>query len=86
MKTEDLEIRWTRGKGPGGTNRNKTENCCNLTHIPTGIQVRADCRDRTQSLREAKKRLAKVLDDRKRRAKNAKKYGMRKAKIAPGGC
>lgn len=88
MKTKvddrDLEIRWTRGKGSGGQNRNKTENCCNLTHLPTMIEVRVDARDRAQSLREAKRRLTKILAERSRHVKQQAQRARRDAKIQPG--
>ena len=38
----DLEIRTTRGSGPGGQARNKTESCVVITHRPSGLMVRSD--------------------------------------------
>lgn len=38
----DLEESFTRGSGPGGQHRNKTDSCVNLLHIPSGIKVRVD--------------------------------------------
>ena len=53
INKKDLKIEWYRGQGKGGQHRNKTENACRLTHIPTSIQANADCRKRTESYREA---------------------------------
>ncbi|MFA6049745.1 MAG: peptide chain release factor-like protein [Candidatus Paceibacterota bacterium] len=39
---KDLEEQFTRGSGPGGQHRNKTETAVILKHIPTGISVRAE--------------------------------------------
>lgn len=41
---KDLDWKYSRGTGPGGQHRNKTDSCVNLTHIPTGLKVRVDGR------------------------------------------
>jgi len=38
----DLEITTTRGSGPGGQARNKTESCVIARHRPSGLTVRCD--------------------------------------------
>lgn len=43
----DIHERITKGTGPGGQNRNKRETAIILTHIPTGIEVKAEA-ERTQ--------------------------------------
>lgn len=42
LNRDDIEITTTRGTGPGGQNRNKTESCVIVLHKPTGLQVRID--------------------------------------------
>ena len=42
IDSKDLEITTTRGSGPGGQARNKTESCVVVRHIPTGTVVRCD--------------------------------------------
>lgn len=42
INKEDLEERFTKGSGPGGQKRNKTDSAVILTHIPTGITVRSE--------------------------------------------
>ncbi len=49
----DLKIEWYSGTGAGGQHRNKHQNSCRLTHIPTGIVVTAQCRSRQNSYEQA---------------------------------
>jgi len=60
---KDLEESFVRGSGPGGQSINKTENCVQLLHKPTGIRV--NCQE-TRSLelnrRYARKILLEKLD------------------------
>lgn len=42
LNYQDVDITTTRGSGPGGQNRNKTESCVVATHRPSGLQVRID--------------------------------------------
>ena len=58
----DFEIQWFSGTGPGGQNRNKTQNCCRVIHIPTGIKQEIQGRDRKANLRDAFKALHDLLD------------------------
>ena len=46
---KDLDWKFSRGSGPGGQHKNKTETCVNLTHIPSGIRVRVDSRSQDQN-------------------------------------
>jgi len=62
VRREDLKIDWFSGTGAGGQHRNKHQNCCRMTHIPTGIMVTAqEERSRDQNQRVAFKRLADKL-------------------------
>lgn len=62
VSRSDLEISFMRGSGKGGQNRNKRDTACRITHIPTGIAVRAE-EGRTQEINRelAFKRLAEKL-------------------------
>lgn len=42
LDMNDVEVKTTRGSGPGGQHRNKTDTAVQVTHVPTGIQVRAE--------------------------------------------
>jgi peptide chain release factor 1 len=50
----DLRIEWYSGTGAGGQHRNKHQNSCRITHLPTGIMATAQCRSRENSLTEAR--------------------------------
>lgn len=53
LNDSDIKIEWFSGTGKGGQNRNKVQNSCRLTHIPTGIQASAQTRDRSNSYKLA---------------------------------
>lgn len=46
-------MEWYSGSGAGGQHRNKHQNSCRLTHIPTKVVVTAQCRSRQNSYNEA---------------------------------
>jgi len=59
---KDFNLDWFSGSGAGGQNRNKTQNCLRLTHIPSGITVTAqNQRERSANLRDAFRRLKPQL-------------------------
>lgn len=62
LNAGDVVERVSSGSGPGGQKVNKSENCVNLRHVPTGIYVKVhDSRDLLINRRIAWKRLeAKV--------------------------
>ena len=63
LNESDVEITTTRGSGPGGQHRNKTESCVIAVHRPTGKRVRIDMRSQYQSRAIALKVLAAKLAD-----------------------
>ena len=54
IRESDLHIEWYSGTGAGGQYRNKHQNSCRITHIPTGITAKSECRSRANSLAEAR--------------------------------
>jgi peptide chain release factor 1 len=58
----DYEIEWRSATGPGGQNKNKTQNCARVHHIPTGIVKSAKTRSRENSLKNAMTALNQELD------------------------
>lgn len=58
----DLKIEWYSGTGAGGQHRNRHQNSCRITHIPTGIVATAQCRSRENSLAEAKSAIVERVD------------------------
>src|SRR5207244_794834 len=61
LDPDDIELRVSRGSGPGGQHRNKTESCVTAVHKPTGLQVRIDLRSQYESKAMALKVLAAKL-------------------------
>jgi len=59
---KDVRFEYTRGTGPGGQHKNKTNSCVTVTHIPTGIQVRVDGRKQGQNKKKALQELERRLD------------------------
>ena len=53
IKESDLKVEWYSGTGAGGQYRNKHQNSCRMTHIPTGVVVTSQCRSRNNSYTEA---------------------------------
>jgi peptide chain release factor 1 len=54
LNEQDLRIEWYSGTGAGGQNRNKCQNSCRITHIPSGMISTAQTRDRLNSLNMAR--------------------------------
>lgn len=57
----DLNVDWFSGTGKGGQHRNKHQNSCRLTHVPTGIMRSASTRDRKNSYRLAREALEQAI-------------------------
>ncbi len=73
-------VEFTRGSGPGGQHRNKTETAVRLTHVPSGlVVVAADSRSQTQNRKNALRRLAERLAQMEQEEADAKKRSERKA-------
>lgn len=54
ISDSDLKVEWYSGTGAGGQHRNKHQNSCRITHIPTGVVATAQCRSRQNSYDEAR--------------------------------
>jgi peptide chain release factor 1 len=59
----DLKIEWYSGTGAGGQHRNKHQNSCRITHIPTGAVATAQCRSRQNSYNEAMQDIQSRVDN-----------------------
>ena len=53
ISDKDLDWRFTRGTGPGGQHKNKTDTAVQLTHLPTKIMVRCDGRSQSTNKESA---------------------------------
>lgn len=89
LNPADLDIKTTRGSGPGGQNRNKTESCVVATYKPTGLVVRIDTersqhRNKALALGVLRARLSEAHQDARVGSENA----ARKAQVGSGmrGC
>lgn len=76
----DLTWVFSRGSGPGGQNRNKTETAVDLTHGPTGVTVHAESeRSQTDNKRVAlatlRARLWQAQRDQAQQARDATRRG-----------
>ena len=60
---DDITERFTRGSGPGGQKINKTNNCVELTYVPTGTVVRVQRhRERSANRLSAYKLLIRKIE------------------------
>jgi len=84
LDEKDVEIKTTRGSGPGGQARNKIESCVIATHIPTGISVRIDLRSQYQSKTMALKILASKLEEQEALKTSEGKDFVRKNQVGLG--
>jgi peptide chain release factor 1 len=83
---EDLHIQATRSGGPGGQHVNTTDSAVQITHLPTGIQVK--CQDGRSQIKNKEKALqilrSKILEAKIR--EEAEKYSaQRRSLIGSGG-
>lgn len=80
----DLRIEWYSGTGSGGQHRNKHQNSCRITHIPSGIIATAQCRSRENSLNEARQTVIERLDKLVKSAYNNTIASDRKQQVGSG--
>lgn len=84
IEDKDLKIEWYSGTGAGGQHRNKHQNSCRITHIPTGIVATAQCRSRENSLAEAKQAIMERVDNKSKIQYNNEVACDRKQQVGSG--
>ena len=84
INQNDLKIEWYSGTGAGGQHRNKHQNSCRITHIPTNTVVKAECRSRQNSLNEAMAEIQRRLDTEHQRQYNNSIASDRKRQVGSG--
>ena len=85
IKKEDLHIQATRSGGSGGQHVNTTDSCVQITHLPTGLQVKCqDGRSQTQNRELGLQILRAKLYEAKVREENEKYSAQRKSLIGSG--
>ncbi len=73
---KDFRLEWFSGTGAGGQHRNKHQNCCRITHIPTGLtQTGQNFRERQRNQKDAFIRLANMVVAHYQRDKARERYG-----------
>lgn len=80
----DLKIEWYSGTGAGGQHRNKHQNSCRITHIPSGIVATAQCRSRQNSYDEAMAAIQQRVDTIAKESYNKDVASDRKAQVGSG--
>jgi len=60
--SHDFYVEWFSGTGKGGQKRNKSQSCCRLYHLPTGLVETRQGRSRQNNQRDARIALEKLLD------------------------
>jgi len=85
LKKEDLQIQATRSGGSGGQHVNTTDSCVQITHIPSGLQVRCqDGRSQTQNRELGMQIMRAKLYEIKVREENEKYSAQRKSLVGSG--
>lgn len=84
LDEKDVEIKTSRGSGPGGQHRNKTDSCVTVTHKPTKTSVRIDMRSQHQSREMALKVLAAKLADESTNLDRKDRERLRKSQVGSG--
>lgn len=84
VKDNDLKLEWFSGTGCGGQHKNKHQNSCRLTHIPTGITQTAQTRSRENSFKLAHTELIKLVNEKIRGAKTEETSAIRKNQVGSG--
>ncbi len=80
----DLKIEWYSGTGAGGQHRNKHQNSCRITHLPSGLIVTSQTRSRQNSLNAAMADLQHRLDTETKRLYNNTIASDRKQQVGSG--
>ena len=80
----DLKIEWYSGTGAGGQHRNKHQNSCRITHIPSGVVATAQCRSRQNSYEQAMSDIQQRIDSEVKRQYNSSIASNRKSQVGSG--
>ncbi len=85
IKKQDLRYEATKGQGPGGQHRNKTNSAIWLTHLPTGLKVWCDAeRSQARNKELALAVLRARLYEREQKKNNSCRNTKRKAQLGSG--
>jgi peptide chain release factor 1 len=80
----DLRVEWYSGTGAGGQHRNKHQNSCRITHIPSGVVATAQTRSRQSSYEQAMTAIRTAVDRSVERLYNSNIASDRKQQVGTG--
>ena len=81
---QDLKIEWYSGTGAGGQHRNKHQNSCRITHLPSGVVATAQTRSRQNSFDQAMAAIQTAVDNEAKRCYNNNIASDRKSQVGSG--
>jgi peptide chain release factor 1 len=81
---DDVQIELSRGSGPGGQHRNKTESMVKAIHVPTGVTAVADGRSQYQNRQRVLDVLSARLQERSRELAHVERNGSRRDQVQGG--
>ena len=81
---KDLKVEWYSGTGAGGQHRNKHQNSCRITHIPTGLVATSQTRSRQNSYNAAMADIQQQVDEIASRQYNSNIASDRKRQVGTG--
>jgi peptide chain release factor 1 len=84
IQQKDLRVEWYSGTGAGGQHRNKHQNSCRITHIPSGVVATAQCRSRENSYNEALSAIQERVDNNTQTVYNDAVASDRKKQVGSG--
>jgi len=85
LRPQDLDIKCTRAGGKGGQNVNKVESAVQITHLPTGLQVRCETeRSQHQNRANALALMRARLASAEREKNSANRAADRKRQVGSG--
>lgn len=83
-EAKDFKIEWYSGSGAGGQHRNKHQNSCRVTHVPTGTMRKAETRSRESSQRLAMAAIIKALDEASQSVGHSAENFVRRTQVGAG--
>lgn len=84
VNDRDLRIEWYSGTGAGGQHRNKRQNSCRITHIPSNVVVTAQCRSRENSYEQAKNEIVRRVRESHETEMHNESAMIRKTQVGSG--
>lgn len=80
----DIKYITTKGTGPGGQHRNKTESCVIAIHKPTGLSVKVDARNQHKNKALATRLLTERVREQHRERSNSERHANRSRQVGSG--